>query len=61
MLFMAVTTASAAAGMLFMVMAATAAATTAVTFRLQGSCNQSLNDFVGIAGNAGKYVDTALS
>ena len=58
---MTVAAASAAASMFFMMMASTAAATTAGTFRLKGSCNQSLNDFIGIAGNAGKHINTALS
>ena len=59
--FMTVAAASAAASMFFMMMASTAAATTAGTFRLKGSCNQGFNDFIGIAGNAGKHINTALS
>ncbi|GEM_PF-5144631 len=59
--FMTVAAASAAASMFFMMMASTAAATTAGTFRLKGSCNQSLNDFVRVASDAGKYINTALS
>ena len=58
---MTVAAASAAASMFFMMMASTAAATTAGTFRLKGSCNQSLNDFVRVASDAGKYINTALS
>ena len=55
------TVAAASASMFFMMMASTAAATTAGTFRLKGSCNQSLNDFVRVASDAGKYINTALS
>ena len=61
MFFMTVTAATAAAGMLFMMVSAASAAATAISFRLKGSCNQGFNDFIGIAGNAGKHINTALS
>ena len=59
--FMTVAAASAAGCMFFMMMTSTTAATAAGTFRLKRSCNQSLNDFVRVAGDAGKYINAALS
>ena len=61
MFFMTVIAATAAAGMLFMMVSAASAAATAISFRLKGSCNHSLNDFVRVASDAGKYINTALS
>ena len=58
---MTMAAASAAALMFFMMVAATAASAAAGTFRLKRSCNQGLNDFIRIAGDAGKYINTALS
>ena len=61
MFFMTMAAASAASFMFFMTVIAASAAATAISFRLKGSCNQGFNDFIGIAGNAGKHINTALS